>query len=165
MLPPKLINVLYPVERQDKDNWCWAAVSDFAAKYLTLLGKGQCNIATACLPLACGNGCSATCCDVPHELSNAMAKTGHPVKWSESISTELAIKKDIDANKMVGVRIEWPDKTGHFVAICGYDTPAIGGLRYWVYDPAKGDLLTVSRTTLSESYQGIGRWTHTYHLA
>ena len=124
------------VQRQERTEWCWAAVSVSVARFFRPNSTHtQCDIAGSVLNLPCCNGTQTApsdSCNTPHAL--------HPVLGRYHLLADLPIVKplafdqvrtEIDAGRPVCVLIKWLDNQGHvtdrghFIALNGYRvTPA-----------------------------------------
>ena len=143
-------------------NWCWAAVSVSVAEHSTGNPLRECDIAAKCLDLDCCG--QRKPCDQEFFLDLALKTVGQLKRVETSRLTFDAIKSEIDAGRPVCVRVEWAkEKTGHFVAITGYDTTPTGRQIVLTDDPFYGKARTEYSTFLTR-YQGEGAWTHTYFL-
>jgi hypothetical protein len=148
------------IPHQEQTNWCWAATSDGVAHYYDHASTWtQCAIANARLGRGdcCGGGASGPC-NQPNYLDLALGVVGHLDHMVGGASDYATIDTEIDARRPLGVRIGWSGGGGHFVAI--------GGYREWdelvhVEDPWYGPS-DLAYTTLRNTYQGSGTWTHSY---
>lgn len=150
----------FHVPLQEQTNWCWAAVAvGVAARYGA--AWQQCNLAGLELGQhCCPAGTNPVACNVPYYLDRALTRVGHfrsMVAGSVPLNPQAITA--INANEPIGVRIEWPGGTGHFIAIAGYSTN--GGQFVDVEDPWYS-ASTVSYATLQTAYKATGAWTHTY---
>jgi hypothetical protein len=155
----------FEMERQQRSNWCWAAVSVSIARFFEEDSeRKQCGIAGALRGLPCCQEFSRPC-NRPDSLRRALVEVGrldsmleHPVKFD-------AIQKQIDEQLPVCVRFEWqggPFRSfGHFAAIRGYDVSAKGPVVI-VDDPFYGRSRRLYKTILNAYQLSRGKWTHTY---
>lgn len=150
----------FHIPRQEQDNWCWAAVAFGVAAHYGAVWQ-QCDIAGLELgQQCCPPGTNTGVCNVPYYLDLALTRVGHfRALIVGAVPLNPQVIAEIIANLPVGVRIGWPDGTGHFVAIAGYSTT--GGQFVDVEDPWYS-ASTVTYAVLQSAYQGSGTWTHTY---
>jgi hypothetical protein len=149
------------VPHQGQDNWCWAATSDGVSHfYDNASAWTQCGIADSALGRTdcCGTGASGPC-NVYGFLDQALTIVGHFDHIAGQAAGFQTVDDEIDAGRPLGVRVAWSGGGAHFVAIGGYrESPQ----QYvHVEDPWYGPS-DVAYTTLANSYQGTGTWTHTY---
>jgi hypothetical protein len=167
--------IRFKIEQQEQSEWCWAAVAASLAKFFdpcdvcskrTLFQ--QCQIATRVLsPLSppppapkldcCGD---PTPCNIPQVLAEVLKAIG---MWRTTLDRPLTfdeVQQEIDADRPVCVRIEWPDGGGHAVVIRGYRVLASGALQVYVADPLYPSSL-VDFDEFTFSYYGDGKWTET----
>ena len=150
-------------------NWCWAAVSVSVARYTRgNAAPTECALASTCLSHF--NHKALSCCD-DHKpcnkdffLERALDTVGQLSHVTAGPLDFDAIKSEIDAGRPVCLRVEWAkEKTGHFLAITGYQTTPAGRQVVFTDDPFYGKARTEYHVFLTK-YQGEGTWTHTYHL-
>jgi hypothetical protein len=124
----------FQMERQSKDKWCWAAVSaSIERHFLPNSTWTQCRVArslAAKKKLTDISGIAipvnANCCGDPDVcnqaagLDDALRAVGRLKSFVSRPLTFTEVRSEIDDNCPVGVRIGWPDRGGHFVAIHGY---------------------------------------------
>ena len=161
----------FVMKRQNKMNWCWAAVSSSVVDFFDAHKHSvttECSIATHCLSKETGRQLS--CCDDSQpcnrdfRLDQALETTGHLNKVEAGTLTFAQIQAEIEAGRPVGVRVEWMvEKTGHFLAITGYDSTPAHPEQVLVDDPFYGPA-RVPFDQFKEKYLGEGVWTHTYKV-
>src|SRR4051794_4590811 len=81
---PPAYQLLFNMQPQQQNNWCWAAVSvSVALLQAALPAWQQCQVVSQELGNAtcCTNGSSAVC-DVPWYLDRALTRVGHLKTWS-----------------------------------------------------------------------------------
>lgn len=124
------------VQRQEKSEWCWAAVSASVDRFFRPdSAHTQCDIAGSALNLKCCNGArpaQSDSCNQPHPLHPVLGR--FHLLAADPIVKPLAfdrVRTEIDAGRPVCVLIKWLDNQGqltdrgHFVALNGYRvTPA-----------------------------------------
>jgi hypothetical protein len=84
---------------------------------------------------------------------------GNLDRWANGTITLADVRAEVDAGRLVGVRIGWSGGGGHFVILEGYEET--GGGFVHVEDPWFGASY-ITDATIRTSYQGTGSWTHTY---
>ncbi|MGA7613999.1 MAG: papain-like cysteine protease family protein [Thermoanaerobaculia bacterium] len=152
-------------EHQEQTQWCWAAVTSAISAFYTVAGTiryPQCALARKQFDRedCCRSG-SEPACNRWWYLDQSLSGTRNLEQILAGRQVEIEeLQKLLDAGRPVAARIEWPDTTGHFVIIAGYEaTPDRVDL--WILDPWYGDALH-SLDSFSTSYQGSGRWESTY---
>lgn len=158
--PPVNKSLNFTVQHQRQTQWCWAAVTSSVAAYYKRSDWSQCRVVNVALGQAvcCGNG-SSTECNKPWYLDKALDLVGNLDALAPQALPLQQIKGEIDANHPIGVRIGWSGGGGHFIAIGGYSENLVH-----VHDPWYGESSKNYMEVLT-SYQGIGRWTHSYRTA
>jgi len=124
------------VQRQEKSEWCWAAVSVSVDLFFRSDSTHtQCDIAGSVLDLPCCNGAEpapSAACNTPHALHPVLGHyhllAGDPILKPLTFDQ---VRSEIDAGRPVCALIKWLDNhgqvtdRGHFVALNGYRvTPA-----------------------------------------
>ena len=124
------------VQRQQKSEWCWAAVSVSVARFFRPNSTHtQCDIAGSVLNLPCCHGTQpapSDSCNTPHALHPVLGRyhllADHPIVKPLTFDK---VRTEIDAGRPVCVLIKWLDNQGHvtdrghFIALNGYRvTPA-----------------------------------------
>jgi Peptidase_C39 like family len=153
----------FAMQHQRQDFWCWAATSVSVSVYYDPRADWtQCAMVNAEkeLTTCCEDGATRAC-DAPNKLSTPLRRADVLDRMHEGAVDYDVIRREIDAGRPVGVRVEWGDTdTGHFIVIEGYQSSGEEGLA--VEDPQKGPS-DVDFTTLTKGfYNGDGAWTHTY---
>lgn len=152
----------FTMQLQTQSNWCWAATSTSVSHFYFAASRWtQCLVANG--ELGHGDCCNSpvpSACNVPWYLDRALQRT---LNLDHMVGGTIAfqdIKAEIDAGRVVGVRIGWSGGGGHFLAIYGYSEV---GVRQFVDvdDPIFGKS-HLSLSAFSTSYKGNGTWTHTY---
>jgi hypothetical protein len=109
----------------------------------------------------CQDGISSDC-NRSWYLDSALKRTGNLASTAPRPLGIAEIKGEVDAGRPIGVRIEWGDGSGHFVALAGYDdTLPPGSERVQVCDSLYGDA-PADLAQFTSAYLGSGRWTDTY---
>ena len=161
----------FQIQRQEKSNWCWAAVAATVSQYFyPQTSFPQCEIANKMANMKGINCCTDTsdASNTPEYLEDAfeVVKTS----FGKSLVHERmpgilefpAIQKHIDESRPVCVQIHWIDEDiYHLVIVSGYSVTQSG--EHWVdvHDPARGEI-TVPYDSLTSSYLGAGEWVYTY---
>lgn len=159
-MPARKLN--FKMQKQLKDNWCWAANAASISKYyISSSTWTQCKVAATCLGFPeCCTAPTPYYCDVPHYLNKALMATSNFDRWTGNSLDFSSILSEIDEKRVIGVRIEWPDKSGHFLAVFGYDDTS-GTEFIYVADPIYDEAF-VNLANFTSKYKGKGRWTDTY---
>ncbi|HXB75751.1 MAG TPA: C39 family peptidase [Candidatus Acidoferrales bacterium] len=125
------------VQRQEKSEWCWAAVSVSVDRFFRPDSThSQCEIAGSALNLPCckgGQPAQSDSCNAPHALHPVLGRfhllAADPIVKPLSFDR---VRTEIDAGRPVCVLIKWLDNQGqvtdrgHFIALSGYRvTPAL----------------------------------------
>jgi hypothetical protein len=116
------------VERQQKSEWCWAAVSVSVNRlFRPESTHTQCEIVGSTLQHQCCGGADDPECNHPHTLHPVLGRlhllVGEPHLKPLTFSK---IKTEIDAGRPICVLIKWLDgkgqvtTRGHFITITGY---------------------------------------------
>jgi hypothetical protein len=148
----------FVMQQQEQTQWCWAAVSASVAA-LHQQSLRQCAIVklTRGVSTCCESGGSISC-NQPWYLDQALQKTGNLAQFFSQYLPWSQLMVEIDAGRPVGVRMQWSNGGGHFIAVSGYN--AVTGI-IDVRDPWFGDS-SVNYSTFISSYLGRGRWTDSY---
>ena len=154
----------FSMQHQEQTNWCWSAVSTSVSHFYNP-GSGwtQCGLANAELgqTTCCANGASPQC-NVDGYLDRALGRTGNLQSWAGGAIALGRVEQEVNAGRVVGVRIGWAGGGGHFVALAGYADAGSGAGFVSVEDPWYGPS-RVSYDSVRTAYQGSGSWTHTYY--
>ena len=179
-LAPSWKRIDLRVQPQILDNWCWAACATTVAEFAGQTGVwNQCRVAET--TLRDRSGCCAQAanrtkretdetCDIPSRLPPALRTVNHDVGEGKKgrLPTET-IEAELAADRPVAIRIDWGDGTGHFVLITGIRTGPEPLLE--IEDPARRPapghahpepLRPLTLDALSYTYNGRGRWSHSY---
>jgi hypothetical protein len=155
----------FDVEHQEMDNWCWAAVTASVTAYLVPQHRGrwtQCAVATAELSRQCCSDPRPNSCDRTNTLDGPLSRVGHlrqPV--ISGYIRPQAIATELDADLPVPIRIQWPSRGGHFLAIRGIRKDgAVTSLH--LTDPIYGRTTIDGNLLIQGGYQNSGSWSHTY---
>ncbi len=160
--PSKRRQLTFTIQHQQQTNWCWAAVAvSVSLYYNSASGWTQCSLANAELgqTTCCANGSTAQC-NQPWYLDRALTRTANLSSWVSGSVGLSTVEQEVDAARLVGVRIGWSGGGGHFVVIEGYQENGAGYV--YIEDPWYGASY-VGYDTLRTAYQGSGSWTHTYY--
>ena len=152
--------LLFVMERQQQSNWCWTAAATSVGNYLVPgAGFAQCGIASICLGT---NRCCVTPapCNRPHRLEIALQAVGcfHSLQ-AVRLSFRRA-SREINADRPIGVHIQWTGGGGHFVMLTGYYDKAQAIV---VDDPHYGRSI-VRFGSFPARHQTGGSWTHSYFV-
>jgi hypothetical protein len=154
------------MQSQTQTNWCWAAVS---ASVSDFFGGGgtwtQCAVANATWSRTdcCGDGADGPCNQSSY-LDQALELTGNFASMVGTSETFAVVQGEIAASRPLCIRVSWNLTDGHFLAIYGWLIAGRGTKYYLVADPIYGTS-QITETALRSAYQGIGSWSHSYHVA
>jgi hypothetical protein len=151
----------FVVQHQQQTNWCWAAVSCSISIYYNLASLWtQCTIVNAEFNRTdcCTIGSSANC-NSGWYLDRALNRTGNLASMLIGTVTMGNIRNEIDNNRPISARTQWPGGSGHFLAIGGYNVELDSLV---IEDPWWGNS-DVTLATFTNSYMGSGTWSHTYY--
>jgi hypothetical protein len=104
------------------------------------------------------------CCELPFscdeiaEVKIALTKTGNLAAGDTRPMRGRALRAELGRGRPVVARIEWPDKTGHFVVIDGSRTGAFVRVK----DPGDDSTVEMALNTLLHRYQSLGTCSHLY---
>lgn len=153
------------MQRQQQDQWCWAAVTVSVATYYGVdTDLTQCRLVNAVFNLeTCCNDGGTDACNRPWYLDRALNWTRMLKRAVPGAPAELdEVRAEIDSGRPVGVHIHWRGgDAGHFIAIEGYREDE--GM-FAIEDSWSGTSDIDVRTLLS-SYNGTGDWTYTYYTS
>ena len=151
---PAIIRSLdLPMETQEKDNWCWAAVSVSVRKFYGAAGpRSQCEQAQQQF--------NRPCCADPDSCDQRWIIDPSLFNRSAGAFPFITVQQHIDARLLVTARIAWAEGGTHFVCIDGYSTVGAQEL-VMVKDSFYGPS-TIPYTTLKSAYQDRGTWTDSY---
>lgn len=113
----------YPIAKQEKDEWCWAAVSSSVLKFMAKKNVYQCDfVKTVKSTSSCSNVWASTV-----EAQSGMHDYGVSSNYYSGNLNVAQVKSQIDGGRPVYVSWKWNSPTaliGHAVAIYGYsNTP------------------------------------------
>lgn len=154
----------YQMQRQQQTQWCWAAVSASTSLFFNADSSWtQCKLANAefsqanCCETNQG-GCPA--CNQPYFLQRSLATTGNFVSETSGSQTVEQILAQLGEQRPVGVRIQWPNGSGHFVMVTG-----VGQNQQMlsIDDPFYGHSY-ISYASFVSAYQSDGTWNYTYFV-
>jgi hypothetical protein len=149
------------MQHQEQTQWCWAAVATSVSLFYNPAGsRRQCELVNAELgqTTCCRDG-SSPACNRWWYLDRALRRVGHLRSWAPDPCGVDTVHTEINGQHPVGVRIGWQDGGGHFVVVDGYS--GADGRTVSVRDPWYGSS-ELPYDKFATSYQGSGRWTHTY---
>ena len=161
----------YPLDEQQGDKLCWAAVALSVDKYFDPGSSNtQCSVAGAVLGRGCCPDPEVGCNEVEF-LEKALDKVNRLASWPTAGPLSFTeIKDSINQRIPICVRIEWRGGgEGHFVVICGYRETKEHRQFVEVLDPWFPNSI-VSYHEFVETYQNAERadaggfWSHTYRV-
>lgn len=162
------------MQQQQEGNWCWAAVALAIKKYFAAESPlTQCSIAGPVLTHEKQITAATSCCDSP-DSCNMPATLQDALSFTHNLREIMAnaflsfedIKKEFTKSppRPIGVRIEWPNGGGHFIAIEGYREFSSGAQQVLVADPLYPDGTSsyVDYNDVVECYGAGGTWSDTF---
>jgi hypothetical protein len=159
--------MLFPIQKQKEDKWCWAAVSASVDNYFSPTpALQQCTVAHDVLPAldCCVN---PDVCNTGASLELALAKVGRFKKMLLGPAKFTDICAQLNLNLPVGARIAWNQGGAHFVVIAGFSVSPSGEQVLSIADPLFWNS-TIYYKDFVSAYQaktnGGGKWTHTYYV-
>src|SRR5580704_4198524 len=130
----------FPIEQQEENDWCWAAVSNSTDHYYDPASSlAQCKIVKQVFGGATDCCANTSACNQPAKLQDALTNIGRLKNQIVGSCDFTEIKTEIDGRRPVCVRIQWFGAGAHFVVICGYKVLASGARTIEVADPFYGD--------------------------
>lgn len=142
----------FAMETQQEQQWCWAAVTQSVERWrgnaITQSEIASFHIDPLAAGLICSHplggtgsgtlckGCQADCGD-PHSLTQVLDGRGRltPNGATNNAPSFAEVRKSIDADRPLPVRIEWGGGKGHFVCVTGYAVDGAGIEWVTVHDP------------------------------
>ena len=167
------------VQRQQKSEWCWAAVSVSVDRFFRPDSTHtQCDIAGSVLNLECCNGArqaESDSCNQPHPIHPVLGR--FHLLAAEPIVKPLTfhqVRAEIDAGRPVCVLIKWLDSQGqrtdrgHFIALSGYRVTPAQKQFVSITDPMYGssEIAFTQFTDANGGYRdGCGVWFASFLVA
>lgn len=157
-----LADIGFRVERQTQSFWCWAAVSASVARHFGDGQWSQCRVASAETGGDCCADGGSYVCNQPYYLDAALKGVGHLRAASVGYMPAANVVAELELDRPVCLRVEWWDRSGHFLAIAGV-RPSPGGGEFLLTDPIFGESRIQATLLLSGGYQAArGTWKHSY---
>ena len=154
----------FKCERQQANNWCWAAVTVSVADfYEKPSSHKQCTRAnfhfgqTGC----CANP-DSTSCDKPFDPTVSLSAVGHFKSSQNSSLTFDQVKEQVNAMAPIVCFIDWGTSVGHAVVIDGYAESSTGTRYLYGDDPGDGASFAYVENDFKTKYAGSGDWTFTW---
>jgi hypothetical protein len=152
---PRIVRSLnLAMEKQQTDNWCWAAVSVSVRKFYGLPGPTtQCQQVERLLN-------KTTCCADSNSCDKRFIIDPAIFSLSLGVFMFAAVKQQIDIGRVVTALIKWAEGGTHFVCIDGYIEAGplqLVSVKDPFYEPSM-----IPYETLKSAYLGRGAWTDTY---
>lgn len=154
----------FVMQNQLQTQWCWAAVSASVSRFYDGGSSWtQCSLANQQLAQAtcCQDG-STSGCNQPWYLDRGLQAVGRYDSISGGLTSRSTFKNVIPQNRPIGLRIQWPNGTGHFIIVHGYMEYFDGDMGFNIKDPYYGDSY-LFYDALRTNYQNTGAVTHTYY--
>jgi hypothetical protein len=151
--------VIFRIQTQQQDQWCWAAVSSSISSYYSASSTwSQCEVASHVLQRrCCGNPGRH---NVAARLQHALGVVG---RLKGIVRGSLAfddIRTELLRGNPIAARIEWRDGGGHFVIIRGCHERS--GVQFLsIADPFFPDSIQRYERFV-RSYRGAGQWSDTF---
>jgi len=148
----------FVMQRQERDQWCWAAVAVSIATFYDRATRwsSQCAVANSHLQRTdCCGGTSL--CNEANFVEYVLQTIGLYKHWHNGTKSFDDVCAQIDAGNPVVCRIAWHGGGGHFVVITGYDR----GNETVVVDDPLFNRSTLAYDVLCNAYLGMGRWADT----
>ncbi len=161
----------FPIEPQEQNDWCWAAVSNSTDHYYDPRSSlAQCKIVKQVLAATTDCCGSPGACNQPEKLQTALTRIGRLNRLIVGPSDFTLIKSEIDQKRPVCVRIQWFGAGAHFVVISGYTVLASGDRIIEVADSFYGEsssgtyhgIWNIDFDLFPASYQSGGTWSATF---
>jgi Papain-like cysteine protease AvrRpt2 len=159
---PSWSRLNFAMQHQEQTEWCWAATSvSVAAHYEPRSRWSQCRMVNAekGLETCCREGAGESC-NQPNVLDGPLRRAEVLDHKEAAPASFEAVRGEIDAGRPLAWRIGWEGGGGHFAVIEGYQR--FGEPWVAVEDPWWGSSDVAVSTLTGGSYQGTGRWTHSY---
>ncbi len=160
----------FTMQKQNQDNWCWAAVATSTSLHYNLSSEWtQCQVANNILPRPSGVDCCASGsdpeCDVEWYLERALTATSNLLDVRAGVVGFLDLTVLFNGDRPLAARVEWAGGGGHFVVLHQWEKTASGTEFVLVADPYYGGR-TVPYNDCVNRYPATGTtngtWTHSY---
>jgi hypothetical protein len=127
----------FTVERQQRDQWCWAALTHGVLGAYRKAPPAQCDVATRFFQRDCCHDGGAE--NTPQILTEVLDrfKLRHGDVLGGSLAP-AAVRSEIAAGRPICIQIEWTDGRAHVVGIGGYVDGGDGRFYVLVSDPGTG---------------------------
>lgn len=153
------------MQTQLQPNWCWAAVTASVSQFYRPASPWtQCSIADAALARrdCCTTGSGdPNKCNRPFYLEVALDVTGHLHTIEPRALTAAQVQGELSNGRPLCCRVEWNDRTGHFLSIIDCFVGSSGATYLSVVDPIFLETQILFQDFAS-AYQGGASWTHSY---
>lgn len=153
------------IQMQVHSDWCWAAVTASISQFYRANSRWtQCSIADAALGRqdCCGTGGpDPNMCNRPFYLETALDVTGHLLKVEPHDLTITEVQAELSNGRPLCCRIEWSDRTGHFLSIIDCFFGQSGDVYLSIADPIFLETQILFQDFAS-AYQTGASWTHSY---
>ncbi|WP_237479462.1 papain-like cysteine protease family protein [Lichenibacterium dinghuense] len=153
------------MQTQLQSDWCWAAVTASVSQfYRPNSGWTQCSVADAALVRqdCCGAGGSdPNKCNKPFYLEVALDVTSHLLRIEPRHLSVTEVQNELSNGRPLCCRIEWVDRTGHFLSIIDCFVGQSGDTYLSIADPIFLETQILFQDFAS-AYQTGASWTHSY---
>jgi hypothetical protein len=156
--------IKFSVQKQQRANWCWAAVSTSVAVYFGSKEWTQCKLASLELELECCKKNYTEKCNQRRELQPPLKRVGHFREQIEKASSFAQLQAEIHAGRPLCCRVLWSNQIGHFVVIAGWSIAPEGTQYVEVRDPIYGPVATAYDEFCSAYREPGTPWTHSYFI-
>jgi hypothetical protein len=144
------------MEHQQKDNWCWCAVTVSVLAFYTGEKRTQCSHAARVRkPADCCSDPDA--CDLPTSLSASLNDAGVLRDYIEKPLSYDELQVETSHGRIVCARIAWDEGGFHFVAV---DTVFADATQLRIKDPLYGESIATYDGLLR--YREMGQWIGSY---
>jgi hypothetical protein len=164
-----LANLRFDIQKQEKSQWCWAAVASSICRfYQDDNAPTQCELANQFL--GAGEDCcrpdASDNCDIPFPVDIALNSLGHMVQPALGAVMFEDLNGEITDNQHpVVVRITFADlPTSHFVVVIGCATNENGDQVLKIADPsqAAGNCTSIEYSAFKNDFKPNATWDMTY---
>jgi hypothetical protein len=161
----------FSIPRQERTNWCWAAVTVGIAQFgLPNTVQTQCELATSTMRYlkvinqTSSCGCINDGCDRAVTLSVPLNITGIYRTMHSKAAKFEDIVNEISGRRPVACHIDWriPRHPGHFVAVGGARKHPEEGRRIYVFDPDGTTDEPTYEDFINRYTEAGGKWDYTY---
>jgi hypothetical protein len=144
------------MQHQEKDNWCWSALTVSVLAFYRGEKRTQCEHANRLYrDRQCCDGGEA--CDLPTSLRDSLTDAGVLREYLQKTLSFDEVRAEVAQGRIVCARIAWDDGGYHFLAI---DNAVDGARELSIKDPMFGVAVVTYDALLR--YREVGRWIESY---